>query len=85
MQSEVCDERPDCCLVLEERDQWVMNLDDIQEADIQDNASVESSVTAMRELSIWWHYPQCRPGISLTLCIKSNCLCSSIRQMIKYL
>ena len=33
MQSEVCDERPDCCLVLEERDQWVMSLDDIREAE----------------------------------------------------
>ena len=33
MQSEVCDERPDCCLVLEERDQWVMTLDDIREAE----------------------------------------------------
>ena len=31
MQSMVCDERPDCCLVLEERDQWVISLDDIIE------------------------------------------------------
>ena len=33
MQSEVCDERPDCCLVLEERDQWVISLDDIRESE----------------------------------------------------
>ena len=33
MQSEICDERPDCCLVLEERDQWVISLDDIRESE----------------------------------------------------
>ena len=33
MQSEVCDERPDCCLVLGERDQWIMTLDDIRKAE----------------------------------------------------
>ena len=33
MQSEVCDERPDCCLVLEEREVWVLTLDDIREVE----------------------------------------------------
>ena len=31
MQSIVCNERPDCCVVLEERDKWIMSLDIIKE------------------------------------------------------
>ena len=31
MQSIVCNERPDCCLVLEERDKWIISLDRIKE------------------------------------------------------
>ena len=31
MQSEFCDERPDCYKVLEQKDNWVTNLDNIEE------------------------------------------------------
>ena len=33
MQFEVCDERPDCYQVLEERDEWITSLDNIKETD----------------------------------------------------
>ena len=31
MQSEICDERPDCCHVLEERNEWIISLDIIKQ------------------------------------------------------
>ena len=33
MQSEVCDERPDCCHVLEEKDEWITSLDVFRESE----------------------------------------------------
>ena len=40
----------------------------VSEKCLDGTAKIVSSATAMRELSIWWRYPQCRPGINLTLC-----------------
>ena len=32
MQTEVCEDRPDCCDVIAMKDEWIMSLDDIQES-----------------------------------------------------
>ena len=52
MQTEVPEERPDCCHVLEERDKWITSLDNIRESEefkefvnqLQNNSITDKSI-----------------------------------------